>query len=162
GHRHRERAERRDQRRAREAGRYLRSSETPQRSASLVRGRPLVGTFISNLLGGVASALGGFWGYAALGGLALVGGAAGGYYVSHRMDESTIATMQLNDQKALAKALTDAAVYDKKQADLRVAAAVEEGEAQGKLEAQNIVIGKAVPVYVTVSQDRRACLTVGF
>jgi len=104
------------------------------------------------------SALGGVWGYiAALAiGAALAGSGVG--YVVHRMDEATIAKIELAGSLAAVKAEKAFAAAQKSEDDVNLAAAVAEAQAQQKIVTQTVTVKQEITKHVT---DTVPCVPYG-
>ncbi len=83
---------------------------------------------------------------------------ASGFYVAHRMDASTLATLKLGYAQAQDKAVTDAAAIQARQDASAESDALAEAQAQQKIVVRTITLKEKVPVYV---QDNAHCITFG-
>lgn len=115
------------------------------------------------------SALGGIWGYvAALGIGAVVAGAGVGWTV-HKIDHDAYVSLQLADQKAETKAITEAAQIVRAKDQVALDHAVTEATAQQKIVTVTNTITREIHDHVTATQDQEAaaashagCVTYGF
>ena len=98
----------------------------------------------------------------------LIGGAmlaivsfGGGYWLSHRIDASTISDMKLANAQALNSAIKASASAQQAQDKVIENAAVKEAQAQIQIQTVTKTITKEIPKYVTVKGDTVSCIPVG-
>jgi uncharacterized protein GlcG (DUF336 family) len=110
------------------------------------------------LLSRLAGAFSGAWvTFAAAGIAALLAGSTMGYAV-HRMDEATIASIKLADQKAQTQAIKDAAAIRQSQDQANLDAALAEAKAQQAIATRTRTVTREITIHVPQTQP---CIPYG-
>lgn len=117
-----------------------------------------MGSLLSGALSAVTGALGGIWGYVAAGALSAIVAGAGVGWTVHRLDQATIAQIQLADSQAALAATQKAAALQKAQDDISLKAAVADAQSQAKIVTQTVTVTKEIPAHVS---DASHCITYG-
>lgn len=113
---------------------------------------------MGSLISLITGALGGVWGTLAAAGVAALLAGAGTFYVTHRMDEGTIAAIELADQQAQTKAVEDAAKLRQSQDKVNLDAALAEAKAQQIIVTHTQTVTREIPIHVPQTQP---CIPYG-
>lgn len=115
-----------------------------------------------NPLSLLGSALGGIQTYLIVGAVSIAVGLASGAYAGYRWELGDLDALKLADAQAVLKATQEASASRGRQDAVDLSAAVAEAQAQTKVIIQTQTLIRKVPIYVTLAQDSRGCVTVGF